>query len=89
MCVRQAKKFRPFVIFKEMISLALILLTLESPALGGFEVTRLPSLCQKIGDCCSRELLGDDGGGSGGLVSFLYTGEAGWGNCGRGPTCLV
>ena len=45
--------------------------------------------CQKIGDCCSRELLGDDGGGSGGLVSFLYTGEAGWGNCGRGPTCLV
>ena len=33
---------------------------------------------KKVGDCCSRELLGDDRGGSGGLVSFLYTGEAGW-----------
>ena len=28
---------------------------------------------KKVGDRCSRELLGDEGGGSGGLVSFLYT----------------
>lgn len=34
LCVRQAKTVRPFVISKEMISLALILLTLESACPG-------------------------------------------------------
>lgn len=58
MCVRQAKTVRPFVISKEMISLALILLTLESPALGGFEVTRLPSL----GICRTQPQSRDENG---------------------------